>query len=147
MICSASQQRADRKMKALGDADAGLLTGYICCSMPKYHSSGLSNVPADFTPMAVQNLPWKFTDDDLISVPIPVSVDSAAAADNAADQVESKGWGSRLKQAMKGKRSPPKMKMVKMTRGEYLKYWARDEQGNYIGTEPEGMGEKLWKNK
>jgi hypothetical protein len=23
---------------------------------------------------------------------------------------------------------------------EYRRYWARDERGNYLGTEPEGMG-------
>ncbi|KAI9794852.1 MAG: hypothetical protein M1816_002980 [Peltula sp. TS41687] len=58
------------------------------------------------------------------------------------------GLGSKIKQAIKGtKKAAPKMRVVKMTRGEYLKYWARDEQGNYIGTEPEGVGEELWKNR
>jgi len=31
-------------------------------------------------------------------------------------------------------------KMLKMSKQEYLKYWARDETGLYMGTEPEGEG-------
>lgn len=33
---------------------------------------------------------------------------------------------------------------LEMTREEYNKYWKKDEQGNYAGTEPEGEGRRLW---
>ena len=32
--------------------------------------------------------------------------------------------------------------MVDMTRREYLMYWAKDEEGRYVGTEPEGEGRR-----
>jgi hypothetical protein len=31
-------------------------------------------------------------------------------------------------------------KLLRMQKGEYTRFWARDEEGIYIGTEPEGMG-------
>lgn len=37
--------------------------------------------------------------------------------------------------------------VVQMTRAEYLKYWARDANGKYIGTAPEGEGIEIWRNK
>ncbi len=37
-----------------------------------------------------------------------------------------------------------KVKVLQMTREEYAKYWARDEEGNYCGTEAEGEGRRLW---
>lgn len=120
--------------------------------MHKDRISGLASSPANFTPMAVQNLPWKFTDDDLISVPIPVPDSSADGDDTSEHAGSTTSLGSKVKHAFmykgksKGKKSP-KFRVVKMTRGEYLKYWARDEHGNYIGTEPEGLGEELWKNR
>ncbi|KZF22829.1 hypothetical protein L228DRAFT_268211 [Xylona heveae TC161] len=40
-----------------------------------------------------------------------------------------------------------KYQIVQMTRGEYLKYWAKDEQGRYCGTEPEGKGRELWRER
>ncbi len=33
--------------------------------------------------------------------------------------------------------------MIRVTRGDYLKYFVRDEKGNYCGTEPEGVGLRL----
>ncbi|KAI9780801.1 MAG: hypothetical protein M1816_002673 [Peltula sp. TS41687] len=102
--------------------------------LTKHHNSGVAN-PSTFIPEAPPALPWKFTDSSMISVPIPVLAreDGPTEEENATG-----GLGSKLKQAIKGKKAAPKMRVVKMTRAEYLKYWARDEQGNYIGTEPEG---------
>ena len=31
-----------------------------------------------------------------------------------------------------------------MTRREYLMYWAKDEEGNYIGTEPKEKRVDFW---
>lgn len=31
-------------------------------------------------------------------------------------------------------------KLLRMPKSEYTMYWARDEQGIYVGTEPEGLG-------
>lgn len=39
-----------------------------------------------------------------------------------------------------------KHKMVRMRRDEYLKYWARDAKGIYIGSEPEGSGTDRLRN-
>ena len=50
------------------------------------------------------------------------------------------GFLRKFKGEEKGKKD--EFKMVEMTRGEYLKYWAKDEEERYIGTEPEGEGAK-----
>ena len=39
------------------------------------------------------------------------------------------------------------VKQVKMTRSEYLSYWARDSEGKYVGTEPEEAGRAIWRRK
>ena len=31
-------------------------------------------------------------------------------------------------------------RLLRMPKSEYTRYWARDERGNYVGTEPEGAG-------
>jgi len=36
-------------------------------------------------------------------------------------------------------------KLLRMSKLEYTKYWARDERGNYVGTEPEGVGHERLK--
>lgn len=105
------------------------------------------------------HLPHRFTDDSIISVPIPASeledpdaptshdLDSSnpdiPAAKHSKPSIFSKLSG-------KGAKKSPKkhdFKIVLMPRGDYLKYWAKDEKGNYIGTEPQGLGGKLLREK
>jgi len=33
-------------------------------------------------------------------------------------------------------------RLLRMSKSEYEKYWARTETGGYIGTEPEGEGQR-----
>ena len=35
------------------------------------------------------------------------------------------------------------MRIVMMTRNDYLRYWARDVQGRYVGSAPEGEGPRI----
>ena len=36
-------------------------------------------------------------------------------------------------------------RLLRMSKGEYTKYWAYDDEGNYVGTEPEGVGQERMK--
>ncbi|KAL8649291.1 MAG: hypothetical protein Q9226_005638 [Calogaya cf. arnoldii] len=113
--------------------------------MPSYNPSALGNMPSDFTSQAPQFLPQKFTDESVLVIPVPLSAleaeeASAPKGDNKEPQRRSSLFGKLKKGGeMKGGKKDG-FKMVEMTRGEYLKYWAKDEEGRYIGTEPEGQG-------
>ncbi|KAI9753452.1 MAG: hypothetical protein M1835_000991 [Candelina submexicana] len=114
--------------------------------MPNYNPSALaSGFYGPFGGEAVQHLPSKFTDDSIIHVPIPVDESSTSEI----QQKERKqSWVRKIGDGIRGKKTGQgKFRMVKMTRGEYLKYWAKDEEGRYIGTEPEGLGRELWRDK
>lgn len=107
-------------------------------------ASGLAAMQYDnFTPTAPQLLPWKFTDDDLISIPVPwePSDDDDDAAEPAS-KAKGKSWGSKIRDKL-GKNSSPQFRIVQVSRGDYLRYFAKDEQGRYCGTEPEGLGLRL----
>ncbi|KAI9709621.1 MAG: hypothetical protein M1812_007669 [Candelaria pacifica] len=115
--------------------------------MPQYSPSALaSGFHGPLGGEAVQHLPMKFTDESIITVPIPIDEPSPCPETNIIKEGK-KSWVSKLGDSIKGKKSQGKFRMVRMTRGEYLKYWAKDEEGRYIGTEPEGMGRELWRNK
>ncbi|KAI9894546.1 MAG: hypothetical protein M1814_001900 [Vezdaea aestivalis] len=98
--------------------------------MKKEEISSLGNMSFDFMGQAPQNLPWRFTDDDIISVPVPIE-DNAAAGTEA----KKKGLFGKMHQKITGK-TDKKFKVVQMTRREYLAKYAYDENGKYIGTEP-----------
>ncbi|TKA81626.1 hypothetical protein B0A49_01260 [Cryomyces minteri] len=83
---------------------------------------------------------------------------SSSAANLAAPEVtnggsggKKPGWTRRLSASITGKkyseRSKEQVRMVQMTRDEYDTYWARDEDGNYIGTAPEGSGREWYRRK
>jgi hypothetical protein len=100
--------------------------------------SGLTNGAQSFYGEAPQMLPWKFTDEDMITVPIPYE-DEETTEKSAGAGEEKKSFMSRLGRKLSGageKDKQEKFKMVRMTRGEYLAKWARDEDGKYIGTDP-----------
>ena len=114
--------------------------------MPKYDPSALGNLPGGggFVGQAPQNLPWKFHDDDYITVPVPVEDDGGGQQHHPDDGGEKgqkkKNWASKLGAKITGKDTEKKAKfqMVRMTKADYLKYYAKDEHGNYAGSEPEG---------
>lgn len=87
-------------------------------------------------------LPVCFTDSSVISVPIRVSVLEGPAATPFITERASNSWVSRLGRRWKRKETQDFI-LVRMTRGEYLKYCAKDEEGKYVGTEPEDDG-TLW---
>ncbi|KAI4219662.1 MAG: hypothetical protein LQ349_008291 [Xanthoria aureola] len=129
---------------------------------PSYNPSALGNLPSAFTHQAPQFLPQRFTDDSVLLIPIPVSALRAAntpspppssVSENPTTEEEttqqpqqrrlSSSSSSKLMNRLRGgkkKKKKEEFKMVEMTRGEYLRYWAKDEEGRYIGTEPEGEG-------
>jgi hypothetical protein len=94
--------------------------------------SGLANMPGGigFTPEAPQFLPVKFNDDDIIPVPVLVA--------NSEPKVEErKGFMGKMKGLVSGKDKEGKLRVVYMPRREYLKYFAKDDDNNYVGTEPQ----------
>ncbi|KAI9673853.1 MAG: hypothetical protein M1817_002059 [Caeruleum heppii] len=92
----------------------------------------------------VQSLPYKFTDEDYISVPVPAEEEKPSEVRQVTGRRPT--FFMKLKQALSdrdgGGSGKQKFRIVRMKRGDYLKYYARDEDGNYIGTEPEGSGPK-----
>lgn len=89
----------------------------------------------------------------MITVPIPLSAlltpEEITRLDTYRGQCDQTFWITRLinrnkekKQQQQGSGSEPKerVKEVRMSREEYEAYWARDANGKYVGTEPEGKG-------
>ncbi|KAI4246130.1 MAG: hypothetical protein L6R40_002082 [Gallowayella cf. fulva] len=113
--------------------------------MPDYQTSALGNMSGDFSSQAAQHLPQKFDDDSIITVPIPLltlyppsnPIDLIPKTTSKERRVSLFGSSKRAKNQ--------EFKMIQMSRKEYLMYWAKDEKGRYIGTEPEGEGRKVLK--
>ena len=83
-----------------------------------------------FTPQAPQFLPVKFHDLDVIPVPVLV-------AKSEAKEEEKHGFMDKVKGLISGKEKEGKLRVVYMPRSDYLKYFAKDDDGNYVGTEPQ----------
>jgi hypothetical protein len=88
---------------------------------------------------------------DLIKV--PVHVDSHLAEMSDEDIQDDKGGALKKVAGALGKvkklrgdkdTAIGKVITLEMTREDYNKYWVRDQEGNYAGTEPEGEGRRLW---
>lgn len=116
--------------------------------MPPQSHSGLASMSlgplgSSSTP---NTLPWRFRDTDFISIPIPTSAlqdPSASPITTGPPPSQRRKLSSSVLSILTGRSSKEKhaeFTMVRMTRGEYLKYWAKDEEGRYVGTEPEGEG-------
>ncbi|KAK5015165.1 hypothetical protein LTR60_003001 [Cryomyces antarcticus] len=105
-------------------------------------------------------------DTSLIYVSIPLadlapagtdpSTESSPATSNAASSSSAlrppkPSWLERLAGAVTGKSfaTPEQQgfRTVQMTRADFRKYWARDEEGRYVGTEPEGSGREWYREK
>jgi len=89
---------------------------------------------------------------DLIDVPVHVDSLDLSSSESEEDTSGVKKAASKVTGVLgKAKRlrgdkktTIGKVKVLKMTREEYKKYWAKDDDGNYCGTEPEGEGRRLW---
>jgi hypothetical protein len=96
-------------------------------------------------------LPPGYTDASLVRIPIKIS-QYLASADNASATTNSKdGDGKKkssfLKRAFnrRDSRDSGDLKIVEMSRGEYLKYWAKGSNGEFLDSvvEPPG-GRGVW---
>jgi hypothetical protein len=85
--------------------------------------------------VAGKTLPWKYTDESLISVPClrPRPEESADASGEVNDK--KKWWRRKSSTSSNSVNDPNNFVLKKMKRGDYLKHYAKDEQGSYIGTE------------
>ena len=128
--------------------------------MPKYKNSALETLSSgDCYNAAPQHLPVRFTDDSILTIPIPYK-DLCPQADEPDPQFNNSNDNGpvhtgnekrrsslfeKLTGGSKEKKEKEAFRMVKMTRREYLMYWAKDEEGNYIGTEPKEKRGEFWK--
>jgi hypothetical protein len=78
---------------------------------------------AHFSFAGVNHLPVKFTDDSILSIPVLPQGAGQVAADK-----KKRFWSRR-------KSENTNFVMKEMSRGDYLKHYAKDEQGKYIGTD------------
>lgn len=92
-----------------------------------------------------------------ITVSIPLSSllsdEEIARLDTFKGKCDEKFWITRLISRNKQKKSDAnsasgqegkdRVKDVQMSRAEYEAFWARDQDGRYIGTEPEGKGREI----
>jgi hypothetical protein len=86
-------------------------------------TSMMTSHEGGFSQAGINHLPVKFTDDSLLTIPV---------LPKGAEQVENdkkKHFWSRRKS------QNANFVMKEMTRGDYLKHYAKDDQGKYIGTE------------
>ncbi|KAK5946629.1 hypothetical protein PMZ80_000772 [Knufia obscura] len=107
---------------------------------------GLNSADA-FGAGAPNLLPFRFTDESIISVPVlpppDISESKLAASDSDEDDNPIKGlkpksrfsFSSFRRKSSSKKDKKPDFVMKDMTRAEYLKHYAKDDNGKYIGTE------------
>jgi hypothetical protein len=89
-------------------------------------------------------------------IDVPVHLDSQDLSSSEGEGESGSGGVSGALGAVKGKLAKAKrlrgdkptaigkVKVLRMTREDYRKYWAKDDNGNYCGTEQEGEGRRLW---
>ena len=103
------------------------------------HQSSWAGMASEDAPQAVpvKTLPLKFTDESLISVPcLRTSAQEDRCASGGADKEKKKRWWRRRSStSSRSVNNPDNFVMRRLKRGEYLKHYAKDEHGNYIGTE------------
>ena len=87
--------------------------------MPTYKNVGLGNMANGTIAEAPQHLPTRFSDDSVLTIPIPYSVIYPPK-----EGTEKKGRKGSFLGKLTGKdKTREGFKMVKMTRKEYLMYW------------------------
>jgi len=93
-------------------------------------ASGWANHPGDgFVANAPQLLPERYTDESIM----PCVVTGIVPSDPKDEVPKKKGLMRFLDKSEKD----PSTKVVYMTRGDYKKYFVKDSEGKYAGTEPE----------
>ena len=112
---------------------------------PVFKASGLQNLGGHMY-TAPQLLPKRYTDESVIPAIVTNVIPRARVDGSGAGAGKEKKAGGFLKKLKGAKRdevvpggsaeAPGIMKVVYMPRGEYLKYFAKDLKGEYIGTEP-----------
>ena len=122
--------------------------------MPRYQHDYYSNMMGHgFAATAPTNtLPFKYTDSSIITIPINItelpldtlSTDSIVQ-DPSPKLPEKKGGFFRRLSTSHSEKPKRDIKAVRMMRGEYLKFWAKDEKGQYRDNvvEPPG-GRREW---
>lgn len=116
----------------------------------KYEHDALSNVMLGdgggfgAASVGANRLPFGYTDQSLVRIPIKMSdVDDVASSGNDV-QHEKKG-GLFSKFSSKRKEKNEEIVVVMMSRGDYLKYWAKDENGKFRDSVVEpSEGRKEW---
>lgn len=96
--------------------------------------AGLADAPQT---VPGKTLPLKFTDESLISVPClrPRSQEEGFTKGEANKKDKKRWWRRKSSTSNGSMNNPDNFVMRKIQRGEYLKHYAKDEQGAYIGTE------------
>ncbi|KAI9665658.1 MAG: hypothetical protein M1821_003592 [Bathelium mastoideum] len=136
--------------------------------MPRYQHDHYTNVMGhgNSTNAGANLLPFRYTDASLITVPInitdlpvddnddttsrsdslPVPLPSTAVASKPV--IKKTGFFRRLSAGGQVDKPKKEIKAVKMTRGDYLKFWAKDTKGMYKEdvVEPPG-GRREWVRK
>ena len=120
-----------------------------------FAGAGIAGVGGIWLPPS--HLPMRFTDNSIITVPVRLAdlqdpnEDFDAWWDTA--NKESKSRRRSIKSIARSilLREPAGSKrgdfvLLKITRGDYLKYCAKDENGKYIGTEPQSAGRAFLKD-
>jgi hypothetical protein len=124
----------------------------------KYQHDSLSNMSSGESPYAVANtLPPGYTDNSLVHIPIKTALylppaPQAEAVENDVKHPPHKGsafsrFSSKLQNGIATKTNDAdEMKIVAMSRGDYLRYWAKGADGNFkdnVVEPPEGRAEWL----
>ncbi|KAL5354292.1 hypothetical protein ACLOAV_000380 [Pseudogymnoascus australis] len=98
--------------------------------MPIYNNSAWSSACV-FGPTAPHFLPFKFTDDSIIPVVVRVCEESFKAGKEGTPRKSRRS----LRDRFRFKKA--KVVVAMMPRREYLRHFAHDEEGRYVGTEKE----------
>ncbi|KAH7318987.1 hypothetical protein BKA65DRAFT_513608 [Rhexocercosporidium sp. MPI-PUGE-AT-0058] len=102
--------------------------------MPNYKPSAWTNACL-WGEQAPNHPPFKLTDQSLI--PVIVRVVHWEAKNKRSSMKTSRGLVGLMRRIQISQKEVSDIKVVRMPRSDYLKYFARDKNNNYIGSEPE----------
>lgn len=120
----------------------------------KYDHDNLSNMMLGdgggaFPSVGANHLPYGYTDKSLTRIPIKMSdVEDPSEGSDIHDPSEKKKRGFLSKFSSHRKKDNDEIKVVMMSRGDYLKYWAKGNDGKFLDSvvePPEGRKEWLRK--
>ncbi|KAH7397938.1 hypothetical protein BKA64DRAFT_673160 [Cadophora sp. MPI-SDFR-AT-0126] len=101
---------------------------------PAFKPSGLANLGGHMYTMP-QLLPKRYTDDSIIPAIITDVIPAQKKSPETSDTGKKSSLLSKLKGSKEKELKDKIMKVVYMPRREYLKWFARDEKGDYVGSE------------